>query len=110
VADTDWPQILALYTLLRQLGDNPMVMLNYAIAAAMVHGPRHGLALLIELDLDTRLAGHHRLDAVRAHLWEMAHDDQAALAHYRAAAAGTASVPERNYLIERAARLVAKRS
>ncbi|MGH9840798.1 MAG: RNA polymerase sigma factor, partial [Blastocatellia bacterium] len=35
--DTDWPQILALYDLLRRMSDNPMVALNYAIAAAMVH-------------------------------------------------------------------------
>ena len=37
--DTDWPQILALYELLKRMSDNPMVMLNHAIAAAMVHGP-----------------------------------------------------------------------
>ena len=36
--DTDWPQILALYDLLRRMSDNPMVALNHAIAAAMVHG------------------------------------------------------------------------
>ena len=38
--DTDWPQILALYDLLRRMSDNPMVALNHAIAAAMVHGRR----------------------------------------------------------------------
>ena len=38
--DTDWPQILALYGLLKRMSDNPMVTLNHAIAAAMVHGPR----------------------------------------------------------------------
>jgi RNA polymerase sigma factor (sigma-70 family) len=110
VGETDWPQILALYTLLRQLGDNPMVTLNYTVAAAMVHGPRRGLALLTELDLDTSLAGHYRVAAVRAHLLEMAGDYTDALVCYRAAAAGTASVPERNYLIERAVRLSAKQS
>jgi len=108
VSQTDWPQILALYTLLRQLGDNPMVALNYTVAAAMTHGPRRGLALLTELDLDNSLAGHHRVAAVRAHLLEMAGDFDEALVCYRAAAAGTASVPERNYLIERAARLAAR--
>ena len=40
--DTDWPQILALYGLLKRMSDNPMVTLNHAIAAAMVHGPRRG--------------------------------------------------------------------
>jgi RNA polymerase sigma factor (sigma-70 family) len=103
--DTDWPQILALYDLLKKVYDNPMVMLNHAVAAAMVHGPAKGLELLKALDSDPRIAGHHRLDAVRAHLLEMAGDRQAAIAHYRNAAARTTSIPERNYLIAKAARL-----
>jgi len=103
--DTDWPQILALYELLKRMSDNPMVLLNHAIAAAMVHGPSKGLELLREFDSDDRIAGHHRLDAVRAHLLEMAGDPQAAITHYRIAASRTTSIPERNYLITQAARL-----
>ena len=103
--ETDWPQILALYDLLRRMSDNPMVLLNHAVAAAMVHGPAAGLDLLKALDTDDRLARHHRLDAVRAHLFELAGDRAAALAHYRAAAKKTASLPERNYLLTQAARL-----
>ena len=103
--DTDWPQILALYGLLKRMSDNPMVTLNHAVAAAMVHGPRAGLALLEPLDRDERLAGHYRLDAVRAHLLEMAGDHEAAIARYRAAAGRTPSIPERNYLTTKAARL-----
>jgi RNA polymerase sigma factor (sigma-70 family) len=108
--DTDWPQILALYGLLKRMSDNPMVTLNHAIAAAMVHGPRAGLALLETLDADTRMAGHHRLDAVRGHLFEMAGDHDAAIAHYRAAADRTTSIPERHYLTTQAARLRTERS
>jgi predicted RNA polymerase sigma factor len=103
--NTDWPQILALYELLKRMSDNPMVMLNHAIAVAMVHGPRAGLELLDALDADGRLAGHHRLDAVRAHLLEMAGEHQAAIAQYRAAAGRTTNLPERNYLVTQAARL-----
>jgi predicted RNA polymerase sigma factor len=103
--DTDWPQILALYELLKCMSDNPMVMLNHAIAEAMVHGPSKGLELLKALDSDARLAGHHRLDAVRAHLLEMAGDQETAIEHYRIAAARTTSIPERNYLVTQAARL-----
>ena len=103
--DTDWPQILALYDLLKRMSDNPMVLLNHAVAAAMVHGPAAGLDLLKALDADDRLASHHRLDAVRAHLLELAGDCTAAVAHYRAAAKKTASIPERNYLLTQAARL-----
>jgi RNA polymerase sigma factor (sigma-70 family) len=103
--DTDWPQILALYDLLKSMSDNPMVLLNHAIAAAMVHGPAAGLERLNALDADGRLTGHHRLDAVRAHLLELAGDYQAAIAHYCIAAGRTTSLPERNYLVTQAARL-----
>ena len=105
--ETDWPQILALYGLIKRMSDNPMVALNHAIAAAMVHGPAAGLDLLKALDADQRLAGHHRLDAVRAHLFEMAGDMTSAIAHYHQAAGKTASIPERNYLSTRAAQLTA---
>ena len=47
----------------------------------------------------------HRLDAVRAHLLEMAGDHEAAISHYRIAASRATSIPERNYLITQAARL-----
>jgi predicted RNA polymerase sigma factor len=84
-------------------------MLHEAIAAAMVHGPSAGLKLLEGLDADDRLAGHYRLDAVRAHLLEMAGEHEAAIAHYRAAAGRTTSIPERDYLTTQAARLSAER-
>ena len=103
--DTDWPQILALYDLLKRMSDNPMVALNYAVAAAMVFGPAKGLALIEELAAEGRLAGHHRLDAARAHLEEMAGNFKAATNHYRMAASRTTSVPERDYLLAQAARL-----
>ena len=108
--DTDWPQILALYGLLKRMSDNPMVALNHAIATGMVHGPRAGLDLLKALDEDERLAGHHRIDAVRAHLLERAGDLDAAVEHYRAAADRTTSIPERDYLLTQAARLANSQS
>jgi predicted RNA polymerase sigma factor len=82
-----------------------MVMLNHAVASSMVNGPRAGLVLLDALDADGRLAGHHRVDAVRAHLLELAGDREAAITNYRAAAGRTTSLPERNYLLTQAARL-----
>ncbi len=104
-AETDWPQIFAIYGLLERLSDNPMVTLNRAVAAAMVNGPAAGLAMLETLADDARLAGHHRLHAVRAHLLEMAGDRDGAIAAYRAAAGRTTSLPERDYLATQAARL-----
>jgi RNA polymerase sigma factor (sigma-70 family) len=104
VEETDWPQILALYGVLDGLADNPMVTLNRAIATAMVHGPAAGLEMLETLEKGGRLARHHRLAAVRAHLLEMAGDRSGAVVQYRAAAR-TASLPEQRYLLTRAARL-----
>jgi len=77
-----------------------MVILNHAIAAAMVDGPKEGLNLL-----DALIAEHYRMDAVRAHLLEMVGDSQAAAKYYRAAAGETVNLPERNYLLMQAARL-----
>lgn len=105
VEDTDWAQIVALYELLRRVSPSPMVTLNHAIAAAMVHGPAKGLELLRALDGDPRIAGHYRLEAVRAHLLEKMGDRESAIKHYRNAAMRTTSIPERNYLMTQAARL-----
>ena len=103
--DTDWPQIVALYELLKRVSPSPMVTLNHAIAAAMVHGPAKGMELLKPLDSDARLAEHYRLAAVRAHLLEMLGDYESAIQHYRIAAGRTTSIPEQNYLMTQAARL-----
>jgi RNA polymerase sigma factor (sigma-70 family) len=103
--DTDWPQIVALYGLLDRVAPNPMVTLNHAVAVAMVDGPRAGLELLAPLDADGRVAAHHRLAAVRAHLHELAGDHAAARDHYLRAARRTTSRPEQRYLEARADRL-----
>jgi predicted RNA polymerase sigma factor len=103
--ETDWAQIKALYDVLARLEPSPVVTLNRAVAVGMAEGPKAGLAVLESLDEDERLAGHHRLDAVRAHLLELAGDVDEARAHYRRAAQRTTSTPERRYLEARAARL-----
>jgi RNA polymerase sigma factor (sigma-70 family) len=102
---TDWPEIVALYGLLAAVAPNPMVSLNQAVAVAMVEGPSVGLARLDGLAGDERIAGGHRLDAVRGHLLEMSGDPAAARRSYLAAARKTTSIPERRYLESRAARL-----
>jgi RNA polymerase sigma factor (sigma-70 family) len=104
-AQTDWPQILALYEVLAQVAPGPMVTLSRAVALAMVHGPTAGLALLGTLEADDRMTHTHRLDAVRAHLLERAGDIVAARESYLRAARMTASLPEQRYLALRAARL-----
>jgi predicted RNA polymerase sigma factor len=101
--ETDWPQILALYGLLEQLTDSPVVTLNRAVAAAMAEGPEAGLVLLDQVQ--ERLEGHYRVHAVRAHLLEMSGDTHGAREHYKAAAGKATNLREQRYLIARAARL-----
>ncbi|MDB6011838.1 MAG: polymerase sigma-70 factor, subfamily [Gammaproteobacteria bacterium] len=103
--ETDWSQIEALYGLLQRMSDNPMIALNRAVATAMVEGPEAGLRLINTIAQDERLKGHYRVDAVCAHLYERAGQRDLALVHYRRAAEGTASLPERNYLLGKAARV-----
>ncbi|MGW4797134.1 RNA polymerase sigma factor [Nonomuraea sp. NPDC004297] len=102
---TDWRQVHALYLILDRIAPNPMVTLNRAIALAETMGPQAGLALLATLDDDGRMAGHHRLLSVRAHLLERAGDPAGAYEHYRRAAKATASLAEQRHLESRARRL-----
>ncbi|MER5305029.1 sigma-70 family RNA polymerase sigma factor [Streptomyces lasiicapitis] len=101
--DTDWPQILALYDILVRRAPEPMAELGRAVAVAMVRGPRAGLDELAALE--DRLAGHHRLEAVRGHLLERAGDVEGARTAYGLAAQRTLSRTESRYLQMRAARL-----
>ncbi|BCJ35116.1 RNA polymerase sigma24 factor [Actinocatenispora thailandica] len=103
-ADTDWPQILALYEVLLRVDGSPVVRLNHAVAVAMVRGPRAGLDALDALDAQVRL-GDHRPDAVRGHLLELAGELPAARERYLAAAARATSLPHQRYLHARARRL-----
>ncbi|MEU6429396.1 DUF6596 domain-containing protein [Microbispora sp. NPDC046973] len=103
--ETDWSQVHALYLILERIAPNPMVTLNRAIALAEIEGPRAGLALLSTLDDDERMAGHHRLLSVRAHLLEKTGDTAGAYEHYRRAAKATASIAEQRYLESRAGRV-----
>ncbi|MFI9366031.1 RNA polymerase sigma factor [Kitasatospora sp. NPDC053057] len=105
--ETDWAQVHALYLILERIAPNPMVTLNRAIALAERDGPQAGLALLATLDEDQRMAGHHRLLSVRAHLLERSGDRAGAYDHYRRAAKATASLAEQRFLDARARRLQA---
>ncbi|MGW3042441.1 RNA polymerase sigma factor [Kitasatospora sp. NPDC001159] len=103
--ETDWAQVHTLYLILERIAPNPVVTLNRAVALAELSGPQAGLALLATLDGDQRLAGHHRLLSVRAHLLERAGHQAEAYEHYRRAARATASLAEQRFLAARARRL-----
>jgi RNA polymerase sigma factor (sigma-70 family) len=101
--ETNWSEILSLYNLLEHMTGNPMVTLNKAVAAAMATGPDAGMKLLD--GLEDRLGDHHRLHSVRAHLLEMAGDNEAAITEFKAAAARTNNLREREYLTTKVAEL-----
>ena len=67
-ADTDWPQIAALYTELLRYEPTPVTAANRAAAVAMAEGPAAGLALLDEAGADPRLARWPQLHIARAEL------------------------------------------
>jgi predicted RNA polymerase sigma factor len=105
IAATDWPQVLALYGLLVKVAPNPVTTLNRAVALAEVQGPAAGLAELVALEADPRIAGSHRLLAARAHMLEQIGETAAAAQCYREAARRATSRPERVSLAKQAARL-----
>jgi predicted RNA polymerase sigma factor len=100
-ADTDWPQIVALYEVLLSGTDNPVVALNHAVAVAMVHGPADGLARVDRLAAELR--HDHRWHAVQGHLLALAGDQVAARSAFEAAAQRTMSLQQKRYLLRRAA-------
>jgi predicted RNA polymerase sigma factor len=98
-------QIVVLYRALDAMAPSPMVTLNLAVAAAMLHGPQAGLRMTEPLLDNPALRHTHRLFAVRSHLLEQAGDRDAARAAYERAASLATSIPEQCYLIERLAAL-----
>ena len=109
-ADTDWPQIAALYGRLATVLPSAVVRLNRAVAIAMADGPAAGLALVDELAAAGELAGYYLLPATQADLRRRLGRADAAAVRYRAALALAGTDPERRYLTRRLAELAARDS
>jgi RNA polymerase sigma factor (sigma-70 family) len=108
-ADTDWPQIEALYAMLEGIAPSPVVTLNHAVAVAVGDGPPACLRMIDPLAQDKLLRRSHRLYAVRAHLLELNGQADEARAEYATAARLTTSIPEQRYLNAQAERIVTVR-
>jgi RNA polymerase sigma-70 factor, ECF subfamily len=106
VATTDWPQVVALYTVLAQVAPSPLVDLNRAVAVAMRDGPAAGLELIDILARDERLRAYHLLPAARADLLRRLGRYREAAAAYRRALELVGNEPERGYLDRRLAEVV----
>ena len=100
-ADTDWPQIAALYSKLRQLNPSPVIALNHAVAVGMAHGPQHGLKLLANCDQDGALDNYHLFHAARADLLRRDGCWQAAYLAYERALSLTENQVEQAFLQRR---------
>ena len=97
-ADTDWPQIAALYAVLCRIQPTPVVELNRAVAVAMADGPARGLELIERLEAGGELVGYHLVDAARADLLRrLGRRDEADAAYARAIALAT-NEAERRFL------------
>jgi RNA polymerase sigma-70 factor (ECF subfamily) len=104
-AETDWPQIAALYRELARLNPSPVVQLNGAAAVGMSEGPARGLALIDELGISGELDRYHLFHAARADMLRRLGSFEAAADAYRRALALMANVVERAYLERRLAQL-----
>jgi RNA polymerase sigma-70 factor (ECF subfamily) len=108
-AETDWPQIAALYEVLLRLYPTPVIELNHAVAVAMVDGPERGLRLLDALAARGALAGYHPLPAARADLLRRLGRNGEAIGAYREALALVNLEPVRRHISERLAELAGSR-
>jgi RNA polymerase sigma-70 factor, ECF subfamily len=102
-ADTDWPEIAALYGQLAQLVPSPVVRLNRAVAVGMAEGPEAGLELVMRLQASGELAGYYLLPATRADLLRRLGREQEAAAAYREALELAPTEAERRFLGRRLA-------
>lgn len=107
-AETDWPQIVELYSMLTRIAPSPTVTLNFAVAVAEVNGPQPALTMVEPLRSDPRMSRSHRLHAVRAPLLEALGDREAALEAYRSASRLCANIPEQRFLNTQILRLRAQ--
>ena len=101
-ADTDWPQVLGLYDVLRDTAPSPVVDLNRAVALAEVEGPATGLAAVEALAADGRLEGYAPLHAARADMLRRLGRPGEAAAAYGRAAELAGNPAERAFLAARA--------
>ena len=98
---TDWPQIVALYTVLAQADPSPVVELNRAVAVAMRDGPEAGLALIDALFARGVLTDYHLAHSARADFCRRLDRKTEARSAYQRALALTRLEPERQFLEKR---------
>jgi RNA polymerase sigma-70 factor, ECF subfamily len=99
--ETDWPQLLQLYSELQKAWPSPVVALNRAVVLAMVAGPEAALAQIEMIERDGRLAGYRYLPAAKADLLRRLGRRAEAGHAYRAALELADNAAERAFLAGR---------
>jgi RNA polymerase sigma-70 factor, ECF subfamily len=99
--DTNWPEIVKLYDRLHAIQPTSVILLNRAVAVAMVEGPQAGLALIEELEATSDLDKYHLLHASRADLLRRLNQHQGAAKSYQLALMLVTNDRERKYLQRR---------
>jgi RNA polymerase sigma-70 factor (ECF subfamily) len=99
--DTDWPEIVQLYSLLERQQPSSIVSLNRAVAVAMADGPQSGLAIIDSLAAAGDLDDYHLLHAARADLLRRSGFTTQAAESYERALALVTNESERRYLERR---------
>lgn len=102
-AETDWPQIVALYEVLLRIQPSPVIELNHAVAVSMVDGAARALDLIDSLAARGEVSAYHLLHAARGRLLQQLHRFPEARDAYRAALSAAALEPERRFLAARLA-------
>ena len=102
--ETDWAEILALYTVLARAAPSPVVDLNRAVALCMVQGPGPALALIAPLAAGP-LADYAPAHAALAEMLQRLNRLPEAADSYRSALSLTGQHPERRHLLARIAAL-----
>ena len=99
--ETDWAEIVLLYTMLERLTPSAVVALNRAAAVAMAKTPRDGLDLIAEIEASGELDAYHLLHAARADLLRRTGELEQATDAYRRAIELCSNPVERRYLSRR---------
>jgi RNA polymerase sigma-70 factor (ECF subfamily) len=100
-AATDWPQIVALYSVLARAEPSAVVELNRAVAVAMRDGPEAGLSLIDTILARGDLADYHLAHSAKADLCRRLGRTAEARSSYEKALALTQLEPERRFLENR---------
>jgi len=100
--ETDWHQIVTLYSALAKLAPSPVVELNRAVAVSMAFGPASGLELVEALTAEPALEHYHLLPSVRGDLLKKLNRFVEARAEFERAASLTRNARERELLLKRA--------